>query len=35
MTRRFEVLSLKDWEGDDAFNRNREVRRRNRYRASR
>lgn len=35
MTRRFEVQSLKNWEGDDAFNRNREIRRRNRFRASR
>ena len=35
MTGRFEVQSLQDWEGDDVFNRNREVRRRNRFRASR
>lgn len=35
MTGRFEVQSLQDWEGDNVFNRNREVRRRNRFRASR
>lgn len=30
-----EVWSLRDWEGDGAINRNREVRRRSRFRARR
>ena len=35
MTRRLEVQGLRDWEGGDAINRNREVRRRSSFRASR